>query len=305
MAPVHTQGLIAAPFTPFRADGALDCAAIAPYARHLVRTGVVGAFICGTTGEGSSLTIDERRRVAEAWIAAAPPGLRVIVHVGHTCLEDCRALAAHAEAAGAGGIACLAPYFFRPAGPAAMTEWCAAVAAAAPKTPFYYYHIPSMTGVNFPVADFLAVAAPRIPNLAGVKFTFEDLEDFGRCLRVDGGRFDVLFGRDELLLSALRLGARGAVGSTYNFAAPLYRELIAAHAAGDAPRAEALQAKAVTMIQTCVQAGGHPIAAFKTLMERVGAPCGPSRPPLARPTSAQTAALHAALAPLGCLAPLG
>ena len=72
-----------------------------------------------------------------------------------------------------------------------------------------------------------------------------------------------------------------------------------------AAHAEALQAKAVTIIHTCVQAGGHPIAAFKTLMERLGAPCGPSRPPLARPTPAQTVALHAALAPLGCLAPLG
>lgn len=302
MTPVHTHGLIAAPFTPFRADGVLDCAAIAPYARHLARTGVIGAFICGTTGEGASLTVEERRRVAEAWVAAAPAGLRVIVHVGHTCLDDCRALAAHAESAGAGGIACLAPYFFKPAGAAAMADWCAAVAAAAPETPFYYYHIPSMTGVNFPVADFLALAAPRIPNLAGVKFTFEDLEDFARCVRFDGGRYDLLFGRDELLLSALRLGARGAVGSTYNFAAPLYRELIAAHVAGDAPRAEALQAKAVTMIQTCIHAGGHPIAAFKTLMDRVGAPCGPARPPLARPSDAQIAALHAALAPLGCLA---
>lgn len=305
MTPVHTHGLIAAPFTPFCADGTFDSGAIGPYARHLARSGVVGAFICGTTGEGASLTLDERRRVAEAWVASAPAGLRVIVHVGHTCLEESRALAAHAEAVGAGGVACLAPYFFKPAGAAGMADWCAAVAAAAPKTPFYYYHIPSMTGVNFPVADFLALAAPRIPNLAGVKFTFEDLEDFARCLRFEGGRYDLLFGRDELLLSALRLGARGAVGSTYNFAAPLYRQLIAAHDAGDASRAEALQARAVTMIQTCIQAGGHPIAAFKTLMDRVAVPCGPTRLPLVRPTEAQTAALHAALAQLGCLATPG
>jgi dihydrodipicolinate synthase/N-acetylneuraminate lyase len=72
-----------------------------------------------------------------------------------------------------------------------------------------------------------------------------------------------------------------------------------------AAHAEALQAKAVTMIQTCVQAGGHPIAALKTRMERLGAPCDPSRPPLSRPTPAQTVALYAALAPLGFLAPLG
>jgi N-acetylneuraminate lyase len=63
----------------------------------------------------------------------------------------------------------------------------------------------------------LRLASRRIPNLAGVKFTFEDLDDFRRGLEIENGRFDVLFGRDELLLSALRLGA---VGTTCNVAAP-------------------------------------------------------------------------------------
>jgi N-acetylneuraminate lyase len=54
----------------------------------------VGAFICGTIGEGMSLTVDERRRLAERWVTAAVAGLRVIVHVGHNALAVCRALAA-------------------------------------------------------------------------------------------------------------------------------------------------------------------------------------------------------------------
>lgn len=297
----RTRGLIAAPFTPFHADGSLRLDAIATYARHLREFGVVGAFICGTTGEGASLTSAERRQVAERWVAVAPPGLRVIVHVGHTSLEESRALAAHAQAIGAESIAALAPFFFRPDGVAGLVDWCAAIAAAAPALPFYYYHMPSMTGFNVAVADFLAAAAPRIPNLAGVKFTFEDLDDFARCVAFDGGRFDVLFGRDELLHSALKLGARGAVGSTYNFAAPLYLRLIAAHAAGDEAGATALQQTAVDMIQACVKAGGHPIANFKSLMARLGSDCGPTRPPLTNPTDAQRAALLQRLDALGCL----
>lgn len=297
-----TNGLIAAPFTPLLADGSLNLDAISGYARHLHRIGVVGAFICGTTGEGASLTLAERRAVAERWRQAAPPGLRVIVHVGHTCLADARELAAHAQAIGADSIACLAPYFFKPDGVAGLVEWCAQIAAAAPQLPFYYYHMPSMTGCNVQVADFLAAAAPRILNLAGIKFTFEDLEDFARCLRFADGRYDVLFGRDELLHSALKLGARGAVGSTYNFAAPLYRQVIAAYDRGDDATAEALQARAVEMIKTCVNGGGHPIANFKCLMRRLGVDCGPTRLPLTNPTADQAAAMLARLEALDCLA---
>ena len=297
-----TNGLIAAPFTPMRSDGSLNLDAIADYAQHLQRDGVVGAFICGTTGEGASLTLEERRQVAERWIAVAPAGLRVIVHVGHTCLADARALATHAQAIGADSIACLAPFFFKTVGVAGLVEWCAQVAAAAPKLPFYFYHMPSMTGVSLAVAEFLPAAAGRIPNLAGIKYTFEDLEDFGRCLKFDGGRYDVLFGRDELLHSALKLGARGAVGSTYNFAAPLYQRLIAAHDRGDEKAAVVLQAKAVEMIQACIHAGGHPIAVFKTLMRRMEVACGPCRLPLTNPTAEQAAALLARLEPIGCLA---
>ncbi len=297
-----TNGLVAAPFTPMRADGALNLEAIPAFAQHLQRLGVVGAFICGTTGEGASLTLAERRSVAEQWRKVAPPGLRVIVHVGHTCLDDARELAAHAQAIGVDSIACLAPYFFKPDGVAGLVEWCARIAAAAPQLPFYYYHMPSMTGCNVPVADFLAAAAARIPNLAGIKFTFEDLEDFGRSLRFADGRYDVLFGRDELLHSALKLGARGAVGSTYNWAAPLYRQVIAAYDRGDEATAVALQAKAVEMIKILVSGGGHPIANFKRLMRRLSVDCGPTRLPLTDPTVAQATAMLARLEGLDCLA---
>jgi len=297
-----TEGLIAAPFTPLRADRTLNLNAVDQYARWLHTNGVVGAFICGTTGEGSSLTMEERRQVAERWVAAAPAGLRVIVHVGHTSLTDCRTLAAHAQTIGADGIACIAPFFFKPAGVAGLVDWCEQVAAAAPKLPFYYYHMPSMTGVSVKVCDFLRLAGQRIPNLAGIKFTFEDLEDFQRCLELEDGRFDMLFGRDELLLSALALGARGAVGSTYNFAASLYRALITAYDGGDRQKAAELQALAVQMINTLVGSGAHPVATFKWFMGRVGVDCGPSRLPLNDPTPEQIAALEPRLEATGIFA---
>jgi len=290
-----TKGLIAAPFTPMHADRTINFNAVDHYARWLHQSGVVGAFICGTTGEGTSLTLEERRQVAERWVAVAPAGLRVIVHVGGNCLVDSRALAAHAQSIGADSIACLSPFFFRPAGAEGLVDWCEQVAAAAPRLPFYYYHMPSMTGFSVKVCEFLRLAGKRIPNLAGVKFTFEDLDDFGRCLQLEDGRFDMLFGRDELLLTALKLGARGAVGSTYNYAAPVYQALIAAYDRGDHSKAAELQALAVRMINALLECGAQPIAAFKWLMSQVAVDCGPVRLPLNEPTREQIAVLETKL----------
>jgi N-acetylneuraminate lyase len=294
-----TEGLIAAPFTPMLGNGELNLNAIDDYARWLHRSQVVGAFICGTTGEGASLTGEERRKVAERWVASAPAGLRVIVHVGHTSLSESRALAAHAQSIGADSIACIAPFFFKTDGVRGLVNWCEHVAAAAPKLPFYYYHMPSMTGVSIKVHDFLQLAGKQIPNLAGIKFTFEDLDDYERCLHLEDGRFDVLFGRDEKLLAALKLGAHGAVGSTYNYAAPVYHAMMAAYSKGDLAKAAELQALAVRMIDAFLGCGAHPIAAFKWFMGQVAVECGPVRLPLADPARDHIAALETKLEAAG------
>lgn len=278
---LKTRGLIAAPFTPFGSSGELDLTPIPGYADWLSTEGVVGAFICGTTGEGPSLTAQERIEVAEAWVDAAPMGLRIIVHVGHNSLPEAMRLAAHAEAIGADAVACMPPYFFKPSGAEQVVDWCERVAASAPDLPFYYYHIPSMSGVDLPMASFLPMAAARIPNFVGIKYTYEDLEDFTTCLRMEEGRFDILFGRDELLLSALERGAHGAVGSTYNFAASLYRQLTGELERGEILRARQLQHEAVRLIDICVKGPYHPLAAFKWLLGRLAVDCGPVRPPIA------------------------
>jgi len=285
--PLKTRGLIAAPFTPMLPDGGVNLAAISGYADWLHRESVVGAFICGTTGEGPSLTVPERLEVAEAWVATAPPGLRVIVHVGHNSLIESKRMAAHAAAIGAGAVACMPPYFFKPAGVDGLVDWCAEVAGAAPQLPFYYYHIPSMSGVYLPMADLLTAATRRIPNFVGIKFTYEDLEDYRNCLEYEDGRYDILFGRDEILLSAVEVGCRGAVGSTYNFAAPVYQRLLAAYEQGDLATARRQQELAVAMIDVCIKGSWHPIAAFKWLMQKVGVDCGPTRLPIPNLTGEQ------------------
>jgi N-acetylneuraminate lyase len=283
----RTRGLVAAPFTPYFADGSLNTARIGQYANWLVKDGVAGAFVCGTTGESMSLTTDERLAVAQAWVDAAPPELPVFVHVGHNSLIESKRLAAHAASIGAAAVAAMPPTFFKPAGIAGVMRWCVEIAAAAPTTPFYYYHIPSLTGVHLCMADLLMASIAEIPNFAGIKFTHEDMDDFGNCIAIAGNNYDILFGRDELLLTGLRAGAIGAVGSTYNFAAPLYLKLIDAFEHGDAVTAEACQRSAVAMIDAVISGPWHPIAGFKQLLALSGIDCGPTRLPLNTVTDSQ------------------
>jgi len=271
-------GLIAAPFTPLLADGNLNLAMIERQAMALAINSVSGAFVCGTTGEGLSLTTDERLQVAERWMAVAPRGLRVIVHVGHHTVNESRTLAAHAERIKACAFATIGPTFFRATNVDQLVDFCAQVAEGAPGLPFYYYHMPAMTGVELPMFDFLKLASQRIPNLAGIKFTHENLMDYSRCLNFDEGRFNILFGRDEILLAALAMGATGAVGSTYNYMAPIYHRVMEAFNAGDLETARRFQSQAIQVIAIMSRRGG--LAAAKAMMKLIGLDCGPVRAPL-------------------------
>lgn len=271
-------GLIAAPFTAMNAEGGLNLAMIGNQAKLLVENNVNGAFVCGTTGEGMSLSLDERLQVAEQWMAVAPRTLQVIVHVGHHTVADSRTLAAHAEKIKAQAFATIAPTFFRVTNLEQLVEYCVQVAAGAPRLPFYYYHMPAMTGANLPMFDFLKLASSRIPNLAGIKFTHENLMDYSRCLDFEEGRFNILFGRDEILLAALAMGATGAVGSTYNYMAPIYHRVIEAFNGGDLETARKFQAQAIQIITVMNRRGG--LAAGKAMMKMIGFDCGPVRAPL-------------------------
>jgi N-acetylneuraminate lyase len=272
-------GLIAAPYTAFAADGALNLTVIEQQARSLIDAGVKGAFICGTTGEGLSMTTAERMDVAKRWIdVAGKTALKVIVHVGHNSQRDAIALAAHAQKIGASAIGALPPFFFKPSNVEQVVEFMRPIAMAASSLPFYYYHIPTMTGVSASMHDFLQVAPERIGNLRGIKFTHGDLMDYQRCKKFADGQYDVAWGVDEMLLGALAVGATSAVGSTYNYAAPLYHRMIAAYKRGDMKTANDAAANSVEMISVLLKHGV--LRTGKATMAMRGIDCGPPRAPI-------------------------
>jgi N-acetylneuraminate lyase len=224
-------------------------------------------------------------------------GLKVIVHAGSNCLEDARALAAQAQELGALAVAAHPPCYFKPAGAAALAECMGAIAGAAPELPFYYYEIPALTGVAVSPSEFLAQAAERIPSLAGIKFASNNLIEYQLCRSSRGGAFDIPFGIDEMLLAALALGATGAVGSSYNFAAPVYRRLIAAFRRGDLEAARAEQLRSVRLILLLASRGY--MGSAKALMGMLGVPVGPARLPNGNPAPESVAELRRELEALG------
>src|SRR5690606_18902447 len=211
---IKINGLIAATFSTYREDGSLDLEGISPLVNKLVNDGLKGIFICGTNGEGPNLTVEERMAVAERYVAVAKGKLLVFVHVGHTSIAESQKLARHAEEIGADAISAVAAFYFKPVSVENLTDSMAQIAAAAPNTPFYYYHIPALTGVGMYMVQLLQLGEARIPTLAGIKYTAATIYEYQACLAYGDGKFDVLYGYDELLLPALAVGAKGAVGST-------------------------------------------------------------------------------------------
>ena len=293
------SGLVPATFTPMHTDGSLNLEVVPAIVERLIDFRSNALFVCGTTGESSSMTTSERKATLEAFLDASAGRVPVVAHVGHTSLADCRDLAAHAQANGAAAIATTPPFYFRPSSVSELVDCMAEIAAAAPQLPFYYYHIPHLTGVSHSMENFLRQAKDCIPNLGGIKYTAPTLYEFQACLAVDDGRFDMVFGCDEMLLSGLAAGATGAVGSTYNLAAPLYHRIRECFESGKIEEARQLQLLSVQMVLLAQKFRALP--ALKSMMKIAGIDCGPTRLPLVAMMPDEIESLRCGLEALGFL----
>ena len=270
-------GLIAAPHTPFDKNGEVNLPVIDQIAALLIKQGVKGVYVCGTTGEGLNCSVAERKAVAQRWVKAADGKLSITIHTGALSIADALALTKHAETLDILATSVIAPCFFKPDSVDDLVNYCATIAAAAPSKAFYYYHS-GMSGVMFDMEQFLIKADKVIPNLAGIKFNHIDLYEYQRCTRVCDGKYDIPFGVDEFLPGGLAVGAIGAVGSTYNYAAPLYLDIIEAFNKGDQARVTALMDKVIGIIRPLAEYGG--VGAGKAAMLLHGIDVGNPRLPI-------------------------
>ncbi|XP_064004160.1 N-acetylneuraminate lyase isoform X2 [Pogoniulus pusillus] len=276
------QGLVAATVTPMTPDGQINLSVIGQYVDYLVsQQNIKSIFVNGTTGEGLSLSTQERKQLAEEWVCQGKEKLdNVIIHVGALSLPESQELARHAAAVGASAIAVIAPFFFKPTNKDELVAFLQKVASEAPEVPFYYYHIPPLTGVKIRVEELLDGIKERIPTFQGVKFSDTDLLDLAQCInKNEGEQFEFLYGVDELL-GALAIGANGAVGSTYNYLGQKNNLMLQAFAKPDLALARRYQFLTGEFLNFVIKLG-FGVAQTKAVMTFVsGIPMGPPRPPL-------------------------
>lgn len=273
------NGYIVAPFTPMLDNGDVNLNLISEYSNFVKRNGLDGVFICGSTGEGALLTREERMAVAEKWIEVSNGKLKVIVHTGGTNVSDQKKLAAHAQQIGVWGIATMAPAFLPPKRNQEFVAYCKAVASSAPNLPFYYYHIPPLNNFNLSVLDFLKAVEKEIPNLAGVKFTDLNMYEFDQCRYIANGKYEMLWGLDEMFLDGLAFGNTAGVGGTYNHCFSLYKDMKKAFSENDMAKCQSLQHKSHEFCSILGKYRGN-IMGGKRIMKFLGIDCGPNRIPL-------------------------
>ncbi len=293
------KGLIDAPFTPFKENGEVNYEPIGAYAGLLAKNGLKGVFINGSSGEGYMLTEEERMKLAEAWMAAAPKDFKVIVHVGSTCVKSSRKLAAHAQEIGAWGIGAMATPFPKINRVEELVKYCEEIAAGAPRLPFYYYHIPAFNNAYLPMPAFLEAVDGRIPNFAGIKYTYESLYEYNQCRLYKGGKFDMLHGQDETILPCLAMGgAQGGIGGTTNYNGRCLVGILEAWEAGDLEKARELQNFSQAVINVICHYRGN-IVGGKRIMKLIGLDLGKNRTPFQNMTDEEERAMKAELEAIG------
>jgi N-acetylneuraminate lyase len=276
--PSHISGLLSAPFTPMYPDGSINFSKVPEVVDLLIDNKVKGMFVCGSTGEGPSLTTEERKKLAEAFVKAADKRLLVFVHVGHNSITEARHLAEHAQQIGADCISATPSTYFKVDSIDLLVACLQEIAKGAPSLPLYYYNIPALTGISLDMVKLLEKAGEAIPSFAGIKYTAPLLHDYQACVNFSNNKYDILYGTDEMLLGALATGAKGFIGSTYNFVAPLYNALMDEFKKGNLKEAQRLQYISVEMVRVIVKYGG--LRAQKAMMKLIGVDCGNVRYPL-------------------------
>ena len=200
------RGAIAAALTPL-SDGRLDDGAVEPYLAFLAAGGLDGVLAMGTTGEGMLFDLEERKRIASAFVESRG-SLQVAVHAGMQATATTVALAEHAASVGAQAVAVIPPPYFPLDDDALFAHLRAAADACAP-TPFYVYEFERTAGyaVSRAVLDRLRESCP---NVAGMKVSDTPWEAFERYLDVG---LDVFVGPEGFIGRGIGRGAVGAVSA--------------------------------------------------------------------------------------------
>jgi 4-hydroxy-tetrahydrodipicolinate synthase len=232
--------------TPFR-GGRIDLEKFAELAERQAREGSHGVVVCGTTGEPSSLTSDERTELVKVAVEVIAKRIPVVAATGSQSFAETLEITTRAEKAGADAVLVVTPYYIKPS-QRGLVEYFVSVGQRT-ELPLMIYHIPGRAAVSVKPAT-VARIAERLPNLVGIKHAVNDLEFVTELLTELGPEFRVFCGLEALSLPMLVVGARGLMNAVSNLAPARVAALYEAVEQGDLATARKLHAELFELNQS-------------------------------------------------------
>ena len=280
------NGVWPALVTPFTAEDTVNVPVLRELVEYLIDKRVDGFYVCGTTGEGIYMSVEERKLIAEIVLKQLRGRVPAIVHVGCVSVRDAVALAQHAQRVGAAGVSSILPPFY--SNPQSLHNYFATIAAAVPNLPLLTYIFGGPMDAVALMREWM-----KIPNVVGTKYTGPNMYEFRHIVELRSDGWTVFSGMDEQCLFAAMFGASGNIGSTLNFMPGVYREIHACCKNGDLTRGRELQIRA-NKVTSVLLPFGFP-GALKEVMGMLGFDCGKPRLPNLPLLEEKRDSLHAQL----------
>ena len=287
---------------PMTEDQKIDYASLESLCEFLIEKGVHGLYPNGSTGEMGYLTTDERKRVLEVCVKKAAGRVNVFSMVGAMTTAETIDLAQHAEAAGAQGVGVVTPYYFKLDADELSEHFVRVAKSVSSAFPIYLYGIPQLA-VNDITPALAQRIAERAENVVGIKYSYPDMPRLMKFMNINGDRFSVLAGPDDLFFPVLAAGGDGTISGNSNVIPEHFVAIFDAFKAGDFDLARKLQKKTNLLIDHI--SGPNNMARYKEGLKRRGViRTATVRSPLRSLTSAERESYFAAIDQLNYLDPV-
>lgn len=282
--------LLTAMVTPMTADGAVNEEALAELARALVASGTEGLVVTGTTGEGPTLSDEEKVRVWEVVKQAVGPQVAVIAGATDNDTAHSIALTQEAERAGCDGVLMTVPAYNKPTQEGLVRHFTAIAECSALHG--LLYNVPSRTALNMTAETTIRLS--HVPGIDGVKEASGDLQQICEVIADAAPGFRVWSGNDSDTLSILGLGGYGVVSVAAHLIGRQIRELMSACVAGQNQRAVEFHRRMIPLVDVLfIESNPSPV---KFALNEIGFPAGGPRLPLVPPSDAAAATIRNELA---------
>jgi 4-hydroxy-tetrahydrodipicolinate synthase len=245
---------------PMTKDQEVDYVSLEKLCLFLMEKGVHGIYPSGSTGEMAYLSLEERKKILERVVKTCKGRVNVFSMIGANTTKDTIELAQHAEQAGADGIGVVTPYYFKLDETELENYFVSVAKSVSPDFPVYLYGIPQLA-VNDITPKLAEKLAKKAKNIIGIKYSWPDMPRLIQFMNIQGGKFSVICGPDDLFLCTIASGGDGTISGNSNVIPEYFVAIWDAFKNGDYERAKKLQLATNKLI--AIVSGPNNLARYK------------------------------------------